>query len=286
MKNILRTKIIFLFIIMFINNDLIYSQIYKVSEIEKEGLIYEIYSDGTWKKKDYDASAVEWIYIEGVPFKMGSPENEAFRDNDEIQRDVELSSFYISKFEIIFEQYDFFCKSTGRELPDDGGMGRGQKPVINISWHDANDFATWMNASLPTEAQWEYACRAGTTTPFNTGVHLITDESNYDGQFPYLIDKEDIFREQTLPVGSLKPNAFGLYDMHGNVWEWVKDAYDFYPELEEGIVEKDPFVEVGTIKVMRGGGWQSRAFECRSSHRISKYPYYSYKDVGFRIIKY
>lgn len=154
--------------------------------------------------------SIEWTVIPAGTFMMGSPENEANINEDETRHQVTLSAFYMSRYAITFEQYDAYCDEMGKEKPDDEGWGRKKHPVINVSWADANYFARWMGSRLPTEAEWEYACRAGTTTPYHTGLTINKQGANFESEI-------------TLPVGLSNPNGWGLYDMHGNVWEWCAD---------------------------------------------------------------
>jgi formylglycine-generating enzyme required for sulfatase activity len=153
--------------------------------------------------------------------------------------------------------------------------------VINISWDDATAFAKWMGCRLPTEAEWEYACRAGSTTPFNTGENLTTNQANYDGNFPYLPVDGNIYRKQSIEVGSFAPNAYGLYDMHGNVWEWCRDWYGAYPSTSQsnptGPIE-------GSFRVCRGGSWLGDACYCRAANLHSASPGNRTSDIGFRLV--
>lgn len=225
---------------------------------------------------------IEWVTIPAGTFLMGSPETTSVKDNDETPHLVTLSSFKMSKYEITFEQYDAFCEATGRRKPIDKGMGRGNKPVINVSWTDAQDFAEWVGGRLPTEAEWEYACRAGTTTTYNTGECLHTDNVNYNGDYtPIPGCEEGVDLHTTTPVGSYKPNAWGLYDMHGNVSEWVSDWFGVYSK-EPQTNPKGP--ATGIYKIKRGGGWRAWDSLCRSANRETVPMKSTYEALGFRIV--
>jgi sulfatase modifying factor 1 len=218
---------------------------------------------------------IEWVSIPAGTFTMGSPVSEVQRIDGETQHQVNLSAFKMSKYEVTFEQYDLFCDATGRSNPDDEGWGRGKRPVINVSWPDATAFAEWMGCRLPTEAEWEYACRAGTTTPFNTGNNLTTSQANYDGNYPYNNNAKGLYRKETLPAGSFTPNAWGLYDMHGNVYEWCSDWYSNYPTS----AQTNPI-----YRVLRGGSWTRLADDCRSACRSGSVPAIRNNFIGFRLV--
>jgi formylglycine-generating enzyme len=224
---------------------------------------------------------IEWVSIPAGSFTMGSPLSEKDRGDRETQHKVTLNAFKMSKYEVTFEQYDAFCEATGRAKPSDNGWGRGKRPVINVSWHDATAFAEWMGCRLPTEAEWEYATRAGTTTPFNTGRCLSTSQANYNGNYPYDVCSKGEYRSKTMPVGSFAPNAWGLYDMHGNVWEWCRDWYGDYSTSAQ-TNPKGP--ASGSDRVMRGGSWFFNAQYCRSAYRDHFTPDYRYLDLGFRLV--
>jgi formylglycine-generating enzyme required for sulfatase activity len=225
---------------------------------------------------------IEWASIPSGTFTMGSPLNEFDRAKDEPQHQVTISAFIMSKYEITFDQYDSFCEATGRKKPDDSGWGRGKRPVINVNWYDAQAFAEFMGCRLPTEAEWEYACRAGTTTPFYTGDNLTTSQANYDGTFPYNNNAKGEFRAKTTPVGSFAPNSFGLYDMYGNIWEWCNDWYGDYSTD----AQTDPKgVDSGVSKIQRGGCWGTRGPRMRSATRDDVILNGSNNRIGFRLAK-
>ena len=220
--------------------------------------------------------AIQWVSIPAGTFVMGSPKNEIYREIDEPQHEVTLSAFKMSKYEVTFEQYDVFCEATNRQKPDDMGMGRGEHPVINVSWNDATAFASWMGCRLPTEAEWEYACRAGTSTPFNTGYYLNKTQANYldEAQPKYEGSK-------TMIVGTYAPNAWGLYDMHGNVWEWCSD---WYGDNTAGTQVNPKGSSDGGIRVYRGGSYDLVSGYCRTANRLYDDPSAYANNLGFRIV--
>jgi sulfatase modifying factor 1 len=224
---------------------------------------------------------IEWVDIPAGTFTMGSPKSEMEREKNETQHQVTLSAFRMSKYEVTFEQYDRFCDATGRKKPDDSGWGRDSRPVMRVSWDDAKAFAEWMGCRLPTEAEWEYACRAGTTTPYYTGNNLTTEQANYNGNYPYYKNPKGRYVERTVRVGNSEPNAWGLYDMSGNVWEWCSDWLGDYPS---GPQTNPQGPATGTVRVLRGGSWYSYAAYCRSAFRDSRNPDTRYDDFGFRLV--
>jgi formylglycine-generating enzyme required for sulfatase activity len=195
---------------------------------------------------------LEWVKIPAGKFRMGSEE-----DRDTAVHTVTLDSFYMSKKLVTFHQYDLFCEDTGREKPGDKGWGRGDRPVINVSWNNIDDFCKWLSAKigenvhLPTEAQWEYACRAGTT-------------SDRYGDLDEIAWYEKNSMGKTHPVAQKKPNAFGLYDMLGNVWEWCNDFYGKYPREA---VTNPTGPKDGAFRVLRGGSWIFFGRDLRSAYR-------------------
>jgi formylglycine-generating enzyme required for sulfatase activity len=245
---------------------------------------------------------LEMVSIPAGSFLMGSPKGESDRRAEETQHPVHISkSFWLGKYEVTQEQWKAMMGKT-----PSGSKGNGNLPVTRMSWNEAMEFCKELTKregsagrlpagyayTLPTEAQWEYACRAETTTPFNTGSNLTTEQANYDGREPYNGNAKGQFREQTLPVGSLSPNAWGLYDMHGNVVEWCRDSWDGkdyplrYTENEKGRTyqtDVDPLQTAGNYRIQRGGAWTDMAANCRSAARRKLASRGSSEKYGLRI---
>ena len=207
-------------------------------------------------------------------FMMGSPYREEGRNSDEKPRNVVIARpFYCGKFEITQKQWRLVMGDNPSSFKDDAE----DNPVEQVSWNDCQDFLKKLcvlekvpqgTYRLLTEAQWEYACRAGTKTPFCYGESLDSNMANFDGNFPYNNSK-DVFHNKTLPVGSFKANAWGLYDMHGNVWEWCNDCY--------GVNSSD--------RVIRGGSWNISGKDCRSAVRLKYWPSFRFNILGFRVLR-
>ncbi len=226
---------------------------------------------------------IQWIEIPAGSFTMGSPVNEVGRDVDEKQHQVSISSFYVSKFEITTEQYMCFCKETKRKKPDSDGLRKGKYPIVNVDWNDAKAFCDWAGVRLLTEAEWEYVCRAGTQTPFYFGDVITSSQVNFDGNYPYNHTPKSPGKGEAMPVGSYPPNNWGVYDMHGNVWEWVSDWYSSY-NLENSSNPIGP-QESKFERIGRGGSFYEGANENRCADRGAQTPNVSGMNLGFRVAK-
>ena len=228
------------------------------------------------------------VEIPAGEFVMGSPPGEPGRGTDERTHGVVLEQpFALSKHEISFELYDRFAKATGRERPDDENWGRGRRPVINVSWFDAVAFTEWLSERtgeryrLPSEAEWEYAARAGTTTAFAFGDALTPEQANFNGIQMAVNGDPDAFRGRTVTVDALAANPWGLRQMHGNVWEWTCSDYD--PEYQGG--EAACAEGEAGVRVLRGGSWTNTARALRSAYRFWLPPEEARNFLGFRVLR-
>ena len=237
---------------------------------------------------------MEFALIPAGTFLMGSPETEATRKRDEgPQRPITISRpFYLGVYAVTQEQYQAVMGANPSQFTAETGGGPAH-PVETVNWEEAVEFCRRLSQwpaeerngrvyRLPTEAEWEYACRAGTTTAFHYGPALSSREANLHGGQPYFAPPGPHL-ERTTPVGSYAPNAFGLYDLHGNVWEWCQDWYsDTY--LAD-VAAVDPVGPTdGTHRVQRGGCWNAYGECCRAAYRSSNDPPTRQMNcVGFRV---
>ncbi|EDN68378.1 Serine/Threonine protein kinase [Beggiatoa sp. PS] len=233
---------------------------------------------------DGSGSGPQMVVIPSGQFRMGDIKGKG--EDDEIPvHDVSIKKcFAIGIYEVTFEEYDHFARATDRELPSDEGWGRGTRPVINVSWNDAEAYTKWLTKQtgqpyrLPTEAQWEYAARAGKETNYWWSDDIDSNKANCQDSDSKWSNK------QSAPVGSFEPNPFGLYDTVGNVWEWTldpwHDSYDNAPSDER-------VWEEGKIKyrMLRGGSWDSGSISsCRSASRKGRSKTkHSNDGTGFRV---
>lgn len=235
----------------------------------------------------------EMVVIPSGSFLMGSPANEAERTDDEgPQRQVQVASFAMGRTEVTLAQYDRFATATGRERPSDEGWGRGERPVINVTWEDASAYAQWLSEQtgqryrLPSEAEWEYAVRAGTPGPFSFDAPISPAKANYNSNAVYAGSRKDSAgdREKTVPAGSLPANPWGLHEVHGNVWEWVADCWHDDYQGAPGGGEVWAGGDCGR-RVLRGGSWDVDPVWLRSASRNWFAPLNRDSLVGFRLAR-
>jgi formylglycine-generating enzyme required for sulfatase activity len=229
------------------------------------------------------------VRISGGSFMMGSPDTESGRYTIERSHEVTVDDFVIGQYAVSFAEYDLFVKASSGRKPADNGWGRGLRPVINVSWRDALSYAAWLSEQtgfsyrLPTEAEWEYACRAGTETPFSTGEFISTEQANFNGSLDYGTEAQvGQHRKQTVEVGSFAANQFGLYDLHGNVWEWTASSYSENYNGEE-LRCFDPAAD--TYRMLRGGSWVNTRRSVRSASRIRRDANDRADFIGFRLAR-
>ncbi|GAB6141933.1 hypothetical protein JCM14076_26620 [Methylosoma difficile] len=260
-----------------------------------------------------DPYKMDMVAITGGCFQMGSPASEKDRENDEKQHQACVADFYLGKHEVSKGQFAAFVSATGYRTEAEAGDGchfwtgtewkkdkqrhwrnlgfaqNDDHPVACVSWNDAQAYIAWLNQQthknyrLPTEAEWEYAARAGTATPFYTGACISTQQANYHGHYDYNScgAKTGLYLGGTSAVGGYPANPWGLYDMAGNVWEWTCSAYvaDYDGSESKCISNND----AKTLRVLRGGSWSSHPWRLRSAVRDRSTPGTRGIDVGFRL---
>lgn len=240
------------------------------------------------------ADCPEMIVLPAGEFQMGSPEDEAGRSRIEgpvhrVRIDYTLA---LGVYEVTFAEWDACVADGGcRHKPRDPGWGRGRRPVINVSWDDATtQYIPWLSQKtgqtyrLLSEAEWEYAARAGTATAFATGRTMSSRDANFDGTSTYDGGEKGEYRKRTLEVGSFAANAFGLHDMHGNVWEWVQDCY--FESYDGAPADGTAAPEApGCQRVMRGGSWIDSPRVLRSAARGYVPPNTRFIYRGFRVVR-
>ncbi len=230
---------------------------------------------------------LEMVKIPGGNFLMGSPENEPERrDSEEPQHNVTIQPFFMGKFPVTQEQYEAIMGENPSRFQG------AKRPVEKVTWHNAVEFCakiskeTGKSYRLPSEAEWEYACRAKTTTPFHFGEAITTDLANYDGNYTYGSAPKGQRRGQTTDVGSFPANPFGLYDMHGNVWEWCQDIWhkNYNGAPTDGSAWMSGNDKTSPFRVLRGGSWLNDPAYCRSAIRYNKAPDIDYYRFGLRVV--
>ena len=246
-------------------------------------------------------------FIPPGPFMMGSPRAEAERDDKEERHRVRITKpFFMGVYEVTQEQYVEVMTGFPK-FRHNSTFKREGNPAENVEWRLAKAFCERLSARpeekkagrkyrLPTEAEWEYACRGATTTAFNVGESLSSKQANFNGNYPAGDGAKEQYLRRTTKVGSYAPNAFGLYDMHGNVAEWCADWYD--PEYYLDSPDEDPlgppfgvvstkftnFGDQNFFVVVRGGSWVDDARACRSAYRFRAMPNTQYRIIGFRVV--
>jgi formylglycine-generating enzyme required for sulfatase activity len=238
---------------------------------------------------------LEMMLIPGGTFIMGSPkEEENSMDSERPQHEVTIEPFFMGKYQVTQAQWRFVAQlpQVNRELEQDPSHFKGDnRPVEQVSWEDAVEFCdrlsqyTGRTYRLPSEAEWEYACRAGSAKPFAFGDTITTNEVNYDGNYTYGNAPKGEYRGRTTPVGTFQPNAFGLYDMHGNVWEWCQDSWhsNYKGAPTDGSAWLDN-EESSNRKLLRGGSWLNDARLCRSAARGRFSRDFRCSHCGFRVV--
>ena len=249
---------------------------------------------GQYFTEDITGVLLEMVEIAGGTFLMGSPNSEADRSSEEgPQHQVIVPTFYMGKYEVTQAQWRAVASlpKVKRELKTGPSHFKGDNlPVEQVSWGDAMEFCerlsrvTGRQYRLPTEAEWEYACRAGTTTPFAFGGTVTPELVNYDGNFPYAQASKGMYREKTTPVGNMGvANGFGLYDMHGNVREWCLDTWhkNYNDAPPDGRVWEGGDTR---YRVLRGGSWFGYANNSRAANRVKNLPDFRADYYGFRVV--
>jgi formylglycine-generating enzyme required for sulfatase activity len=247
------------------------------------GTMAEPYTNTGWAKEIvHEATGMELVFIPAGEFLMGSLASEEGRQDDEgPQHRVRITKpFYMGKYEVTQGEWRKVMGSNPSHF-----TGNDRLPVETVSWNHCQEFLRKAGDGLrlPTEAEWEYACRAGTTTPFHFGNTISTDEANYEGTMTYAGGQKGVFRRKTTPVGSFPPNTWGLYDMDANVRQWCQDWYGgSYYGQSPSADPKGP--ASGRARVLRGGSWGYGPGGCRSASRNQGRPSDAYDDFGFRVV--
>jgi formylglycine-generating enzyme required for sulfatase activity len=224
------------------------------------------------------------VEIPAGRFRVGDLRGDGDPDERPVRAVVIARPFALGRYEVTFEEYARFCEATGSALPDDSGFGRGRHPAVNVTWQDAVSYAIWLGRQtgrryrLPSEAEWEYAARAGTASLFWWGDEPGKERANCSGCGTAWDG------DRTAPVGSLAANPFGLHDVLGNVWEWTADCYHSSYEGVPSDGSPHIYGHCGQ-KVIRGGSWVVPPREIRASSRWRSYPVAPSDEIGFRVAR-
>lgn len=239
----------------------------------------------------------EMVVIPPGDFMMGSPQQQKKRDRNEgpqIRVSIDYA-FEIGRYEVTFDEWNACVKAGGCKgyKPGDNGWGKGQRPVTNISYNDAQNYIKWINAKtgmtyrLPSEAEWEYVARAGQPLPFSTqaGRSISAQYANFNGEFPYGPNaQKGKYLRKTVPVGSYPANSFGVHDIHGNVYEFVSDCYvaGHAGNPGDGSPRRDGNCDA---RIIRGGSWVTHGYQMRAAKRLRYTMDHRYDDFGFRLAR-
>ncbi|AKG20136.1 formylglycine-generating enzyme family protein [Calothrix sp. 336/3] len=278
----------------------------KTIEVQKSGDNTELiinrdiqiaYSFIEYLENEGNEIALEMVQIPGGSFMMGASKNEeGIRDSERPQHEVTVPPFFMGKYPVTQAQWKFVASlpQVNRELKSDPSRFKGEnRPVERVSWFDAVEFCdritqhTGKNYRLPSEAEWEYACRAGTTTPFHFGETITSELANYNAEYTYGAGVKETYRGETTEVGSFGvANGFGLCDMHGNVWEWCAD--EWHDNYEGAPTDGSAWIENSKndnhFRLLRGGSWLYNPALCRSANRSNYDPDTGAYDIGFRVV--
>jgi len=248
--------------------------------------------------RSYEPDGPELVILPQGRFLMGSPADETLRSDDEgPQHWVEIGyTLAIGKHAVTFDEYDAYARATGRLPPKNAGLGGGRCPAINVRWGDAQAYLAWLNEKvgltgrldryrLPSEAEWEYAARAGTTGPFSFTGPITEQKANYDAHFQYEGSPKGSSRKMLVEVGSLPANPWGLHEVHGNVYQWVEDCW--HCDYDGAPTDGSAWVTgcADDRRVVRGGSGFDKPSSLRSASRASCPPDYEVNCFGFRIAR-
>jgi len=227
---------------------------------------------------------MKFVWIPPGSFMMGSPKEEKQRSDRETQRKVTLSKgIYMGVYTVTQEQWQEVMGNNPSEF-----KGEKNLPVEQLSWEDCQTFIKKLREKdkkpyrLPSEAEWEFCCRAGTTTPFHFGATISTDQANYFGEAVYGDGKKGVYRKKTTPVGSFPANVWGLHDMHGNVWQWCQDWVGAVESTEKELVDPTG-PKKGQYRALRGGAWDCHPTNCRSACCFEAGPGSRFSGHGLRV---
>jgi formylglycine-generating enzyme required for sulfatase activity len=281
-----------------LEEDELQSFTFRIATLKRQRDTWEvIYQEGEAQRfiEQLDSVELEMVAIPAGEFMMGSPENEKDRSNSESpQHQVKVSEFFMGRYPVTQAEWRAVAgfPKIDRELDSEPSRFKGDdRPVERVNWHEAVEFCqrlsktTGRNYRLPSEAEWEYACRAGTKTPFHFGETITTDLANYDGNYVYGEGPKGEYRNETTPVGQFKvANNFGLCDLHGNVWEWCAEPW--HSNYQSAPVDGSVWEEGGddSTRVLRGGSWYRNPRYCRSAFRYFFTPDLRDYTFGFRVV--